>query len=102
MNPKPAITFSVNVETLNRQGHLVPSSVQLNGNETISEADQQKYNHTIAMIPGLGMGNMPNGYHHGDTFTLYGNQALYMKNLHATGLPDALLVVVSTDWADNG
>ena len=62
-NPKPAITFSVNTETLNRQGHLVPNRLEASGNETRSEADDQKYRRTIAMIPGLLMANMPTGYH---------------------------------------
>lgn len=98
-NPKPAITFSVNTETLNRQGHLVPNRLEASGGETVAEADNQKYTRSIAMIPGLLMANMPTGYKHGDTFTVYGQQAFYLKNLHATGLPDALLTVVSTDWS---
>jgi len=98
-NPKPAITFRVNTETLNRQGHLVPNRVEASGNETVAEADNQKYTRSIAMIPGLLMANMPTGYKHGETFTLYGQQAFYMKETHCKGLADDLLVVVSTDWS---
>lgn len=101
MQPKPAITFMVNTETVNRQGHLVPNRVEASGNESRSEADDQKYRRTIAMLPGLLMANMPTNYHHGETFTLYGQQALYMKNLYANGNVGDLLSVVSTDWDDH-
>lgn len=102
MHPKPAITFRVNTETVNRQGHLVPNRLEAAGNETRSEADDQKFRRTIAMIPGLTMGNMPNNYHHDETFTLYGKEALYMKELYVKGNADDMLTVVSTDWDDHG
>ena len=98
-NPKPAITFRVNTETLNRQGHLVPNRVEASGNETVSEADNQKNTRSIAMIPGLLMANMPTGYKHGDTFTLYGKQAFYIKDTYCLGNADDLLAVVTTDWS---
>ena len=98
-NPKPAITFKVNTETLNRQGHLVPNRLETSGNETVSEADDQKFRRTIAMIPGLLMANMPTGYHHGETFVVYGQQAFYLKNTYVKGNADDLLSVVSIDWS---
>lgn len=98
-NPKPAITFRVNTETLNRQGHLVPNSTVLHGNETVTEADNQKNTRSIAMIPGLLMANMPNGYKHGDTFVAYGQQAQYLKDTYCLGKVDDLLAVVTTDWS---
>ena len=102
MNPKPAITFSVNTETLNRQGHLVPNRVTTTGDETVSEADNQKTTRSIAMLPGLLMANMPTGYKHGETFTVYGKQALYLKDLYCKGNADDLLTVVTTSWDDLG
>lgn len=104
MHPKPAITFRVNSETLNRQGHLVPNRLEAAGNETRSEADDQKFHRSIAFIPGgeHAAGGMPTGYKHGETFTAYGKQALYLKEQWAHGNPDDFLVVVSTDWDDHG
>jgi hypothetical protein len=102
MQPKPAITFRANTETLDRQGHLVPNRTTLSGGETISEADEQKFNRTVAFVPGVNAGMNVTGYHHGEEFTLYGNNALYFKNLHCPGNADDLFVVVSTDWDDHG
>lgn len=98
-NPKPAVTFRVNTETLNRQGHIVPNRTQTSDNELISEADNQKFCHTIAMVPGLLMGGMPTGYHHGDTFVVYGKQAQYLKDTYCKGTPNDMLVVITTDWS---
>lgn len=78
----PTIVFRVNLETLNRQGHLVPNRTEVDGNETVSEADQQKYNRST-FIPGLtGAENF--SYKHGDTFTVKGMKAVYLKNLYVS------------------
>ncbi len=98
--PKPAITFQVNTETLNRQGGILPNNIQLNGNETVSEADEQKNTRSIAFIPGANAGMNVTGYSHGQTFTLYGNDALYIKRLYCLGTVDSLLSVVTESWTD--
>jgi hypothetical protein len=51
----PTIVFQVNLETVNRQGHLVPNRTTTTGTETDAEADVQKDNRTI-YIPGLLVG----------------------------------------------
>ena len=101
-NPKPAITFKVNLETPSRQSHLMPNRTETAGNETTSEANNQKDTRWM-YIPGLNPGSnyyggFPSQLKHNSTFVEYGLKAIYLKNLYATGLPDALLSVVSTDW----
>lgn len=97
--PKPKVTFSVNTETVNRQGHLVPNRTETTGNETRSEADDKKFTRTVSMLPGLLVAGMPNNLHHGETFVAYGAQAQYLKDLYCLGNADDLLTVVSTDWS---
>lgn len=95
----PSITFQVNLETVNRQGFLQPSRTEVTGNETVTEADNFRNTRTIylptlvgANIEGIG----PNGYlKHGDTFTVKGKKALYLKNLYVTGSIDDVLQIVS-------
>jgi hypothetical protein len=101
----PTITFRVNLETLNRQGHLVPNRTVTTGNETVSEADNMKNNRTI-YIPGLLVGENKTGLgginqdvylHHNDEFTVKGEKATYLKNLYVStpAATDDLLVIVS-------
>ncbi len=90
----PVITFRVNLETVNRLGHMVPNRTELAGNETVTEADQQKNNRTI-FIPGLLAGENKQRLHHGDEFTVKGLKALYLKNLYVTGAASDLLTIVS-------
>lgn len=95
----PTITFRVNLETVNRQGFLQPNRTTLEGNETVSEADNQRNARSI-YIPGLLLANYagltPNGIlRHGDEFTVEGMQAVYLKKEYAQGNPDDVLVVVS-------
>lgn len=95
----PTITFRVNLETVNRQGFLQPNRTTLDGNETVSEADNQKNARSI-YLPGLllqnTMGIAPSGLlRHGDEFTATGMQAVYLKREYAQGNPDDVLVVVS-------
>ena len=97
-NPKPAITFRVNTETLNRQGHLVPNRTEITGNETRSEADDQKYRRSI-FIPGLTAAENVQRIGHEDTFVAYGQKAFYLKDLYCKGNVDDLLTVVETDWS---
>ncbi len=95
----PTITFRVNLETVNRQGFLQPNRTETAGNETVSEADNQKNARTI-YLPGLKLTNTmgigPGGLlHHGDEFTVQGLQAVYLKREYCLGSPDDVLVVVS-------
>jgi hypothetical protein len=89
----PVITFQVNLETLNRQGHLVPNSRVLVGNQTVTEADDQKFRRST-WTPGL-LGGENLKLKHGDQFTVKGLKALYLKNLYVTGSTDDLLKVVA-------
>lgn len=117
----PTITFQVNLETVNRQGHLVPNRTEAAGNETVAEADNIKNIRTI-FIPGLvaaenvmGIGGVHGGdnlhsggqfggngtrqgyLHHGDQFTVKGEKATYLKKLYVSSpaQPSDLLVIVS-------
>lgn len=90
----PVIVFQVNLETLNRQGHLVPNRTGTAGNETVAEADYQK-DHRSIYIPGLLGGENHHRYKHGDQFTVKGMKAVYLKNLYVTGAVDDLLQIVS-------
>lgn len=95
----PVIVFQVNLETVDRQGSLQPSRTQLSGNETVTEADNFKNTRSI-FIPGLTNTNIegigPSGYlKHGDTFTVKGMKATYLKNIYASGNADDVLTIVS-------
>lgn len=92
--PSPAYVFQVNLETVNRQGHLVPNQTQLEGNQTSAEADDQK-NHRSTYIPGL-LGGENRTFKHGETFTAYGQNALYLKKLYVSdpASPSDLLAIV--------
>lgn len=95
--PKPAITFRINTETLNRQWHLVPNQREVQGNQTRSEADDQKYRRSV-WIPGFLAGENVDRLGHDDTFTMYGKRATYLKTLYCKGTVDDLLTVVETSW----
>lgn len=116
----PTITFQVNLETVNRQGHLVPNRTETAGNETVAEADNIKNLRTI-YIPGLlvaenvmGIGGVHSGdnlhsggqfggngtrqgyFHHGDQFTVKGEKATYLKKTYVSNpaSPTDLLIIV--------
>lgn len=95
------IVFRVNLSTMNRQGFLQPNRITLDGNETISEADNIDATRTI-YIPGLLRTNIqgigPKGFlHHGDTFTATDSQAMYLKKTYVLGNVDDVLQIVSED-----
>lgn len=94
----PVITFQVNLETLNRQGHLVPNRTVASGNETTAEADNFRESRTI-YLPGVTAAENRVNLSHGDTFTLKGQKALYFKNLYVSNpaSPSDLLVIVSEE-----
>ena len=89
----PVIVFRVNLETVDRQGHLVPNRTSTAGNESTSEADNLK-NTRSTFIPGL-LGAENVKLKHNDTFTVKGMKALYLKNLYVTGASSDLLQIVS-------
>lgn len=91
----PVIVFQVNLETQNRNGHLVPNNIALVGNETVTEADQMKNTRTT-YIPGL-TGAENRLYKHGDQFTVKGQKATYLKKTYVSSpaSPSDLLSIVS-------
>lgn len=81
----PVYTFRVNLNTLNSTSTLFPY--------TQSEAAQFKYTRSTwlaTMFPGAMIADKE-----GDTFTAYGLQAQYLKNLYVTGSPNDVLQLVS-------
>lgn len=93
------ITFRVNLETQDRQGFLQPNRTTVDGNETVSEADNVKSTRTIWLPNRLRnnyAGIAPNNLlKHGDEFTVSDYDAIYLKNLYVTGSPDDVLQIVS-------
>ncbi len=87
-------TFRVNLETVNRRGHIVPSRTVTSGNETVAEADNMKYTHST-FIPDLLINNRV--LRHGDTFTASGTIGYYLKRTYVTGSVDDVLQIVSED-----
>lgn len=104
-----AITFRVNLETVGTPGFLQPNRTTLDGNETVTEASCLKNTRTL-YIPGLLNSNYagvgPNatfdpalatGYlNHGETFTVTGMQAVYLKKTYVStpaAITDVLQIV---------
>lgn len=92
----PVITFRVNLPTLAPNAAL-PNRTALAGNEETSEAENQVSARTI-FLPGL-TGNVegigPQGFlHHGDTFTVKGQKATYLKNTYVLGTTEDVLQIV--------
>jgi hypothetical protein len=85
-------TFRVNLETVNRQGHLVPNRTIVGSGESVAEADNQKTTRST-WLPDLLNNNHP--LKHGDTFDVSGIRAYKLKSLYVTGSPDDLLILVS-------
>lgn len=95
-NPSPKITFQVNLETLNRQSHLVPNRTTTTGNEVTSEADNVKATRST-WVSSLFPGVEHIAHKDGDQIVAYGQKAVYLKRTYATGDVDALLKVVSVE-----
>ncbi len=91
-NPShPVYTFRVNLETLNRQGHLIPDMYQSDPAQGKLEGDNQKFTRST-WIPGM-LNGENRALKHGDEFTAYGNKAIYLKNTYTLG-DDPLLTIV--------
>jgi hypothetical protein len=89
----PVYTFTINLETLQRYSWSLPNRTKLDGNETVSEADNVKNTRSTwltSLFPGVEHIAHKDGY----TFTVYGSKAKYIKDMYATG-PDAMLRIVS-------
>jgi len=94
----PVIVFQVNLETLDGLNSSLPNRFVTSGNETSSEAANVNSTRTI-YLPGL-IGNVegigPSGFlKHGDTFTVKGQKATYLKNTYVLGSPNDVLQIVS-------
>lgn len=93
MSLYPAITFQVNLETVDKLSNSLPNSIILNGNETVTEADQMKNTRSTwltSMFSGVEMVAHADGYQ----FTAYGKKALYYRDLYVTGSVNDILKVV--------
>lgn len=88
---KPVITFRVNLDLSIKSGG--PYRTSLDGNETSTEASAIA-NTRSTFIPGL-LGGENLQLKHGDTFTMKGAKAHYLKQQYVTGDPDDILQIVS-------
>lgn len=91
-NPSPTIVFEINLQTVNRFSWSLPYNTQPVGNETEAEADNFKFTRST-WIPTLN--TAPNiAKKEAVQFTMYGMEAVYLKNTYTTG-DDPVLRVVS-------
>ena len=94
----PAYTFQVNLPTLHQYHSSLPNRTWLDGNETVSEADNQimcRSTWLTNLFPGCQMIAEKDGVQ----FTAYGMQAVYLRNLYCSNPPNPLkdiLTLVST------
>lgn len=86
----PVITFRVNLDLAVKQNEAYRTT--LSGNETATEASNIKNTRSI-FLPGL-LGAENRALKHGDTFTVKGLKAQYLKTTYVTGDPDDLLQIV--------
>lgn len=94
----PVIVFRVNLPTVDGVDSIVPNRITITGNEETSEATNQISSRTI-YLPGL-VGNItgigPSDFlKHGDTFTVKGAKATYLKNTYVLGSINDVLVIES-------
>lgn len=103
-NPKPTITFTVNLS--NKENSLLPYNLNLVGNETVTEANSQvdarsswlsSLGAGVAGYSNTGVGGNIAGKNN-NTFTAYGLNALYLKRTYASGTANDVLTVVSESW----
>ena len=86
-NPSPTYTFKVNLPVLKRYSWSLPNRTYLLGNETTTEADNQKATHT-SWLTNLFPGCNIIAEHDGFVVTAYGYQAVYLKKLYCSNPPD--------------
>lgn len=90
----PIYTFRVNLPTLHRYDWSHPNRTTLDGNETVTEEDALPATRSTwlaNLAPGCNFIAEGDGF----TFTAYGLQAVYLKNLYVKGQPDDVLQLVS-------
>ena len=88
--PYPTITFQVNLHTVNALSHLPPDRHRTDQDAVIDDLNAKSDTRTFVFENGV-------AYRHGDKFTLYGQQALRMRDLmNAGNLP-----VVECDLGDD-
>jgi hypothetical protein len=93
--PWPTYTFKVKLTSPQLASWAVPYNTQPLGNETEAESVNIPKTFT-SWIPGKLPGpNVAQKNLSGQTFTVYGEQAIYYKNTYANGSPDDLLELVS-------
>ena len=92
----PVYTFRVNLPTLQRYGWSLPNRTSLDGNETVTEADNQVMTRST-WLTNLFPGVENIAEHDGIEFTAYGMQAVYLKKTYcsdpANPLVDMLTLV---------
>lgn len=94
-NPWPTYTFKVKLASPLRNSWSLPSNTQPLGNETEAESVNIPKTFT-SWIPNMLPGpNVAQKNESGQTFTVYGQEAIYMKKTYANGSPDDLLTLVS-------
>lgn len=99
-NPSPTITFRVNLTLPMKEafgpnsdeyGVNHPDRFQPDQDQAVTDISNRK-NYRSVWLPGLG-GTSNRALKHGDTFTAYGMNAIYIKNTYTTGLNPILTVV---------
>ena len=90
----PTYTFRVNLPVLHRYDWSHPNRTSLSGNETVTEEDNLPSTHST-WVPSMFTGVDNIAHKHGDTFTVSGLKAVYLKKTYCTGTPEDILVLVS-------
>lgn len=92
-NPSPAITFQVDLSTVDSGSFLTPD--QYSQSPSYGRAlTAQQANTRVTFIPGLQIcGNRE--LKHGQQFTEYGMKAMYLKGQYTTGSHPILKVISS-------
>jgi hypothetical protein len=89
----PVHTFKISLETLQKLSWSLPNRTTLDGNETVTEANNMKTTRST-LLPILPPNVQNLAQADGYTFTVYGLQAVYVANL-AASLPDGSIVKLS-------
>ena len=86
----PVYTFQVNLPTLSRYTSVLPNRTTLDGNESVSEADNQvlaRSTWLTNLFPGVS--NIAE--RDSTQFTAYGMQAVYLKKTYCSTPPNPLV-----------
>jgi hypothetical protein len=91
----PTYVFKINLPTLQRYAWSHPNRTTLAGNETVTEEDNLKDTRST-WLPSMFPGVENLAHKHGDTFTVSGLKAVYLKNTYVKGLADDMLFLISS------